>query len=61
MGSRRYFILADRSLSNSTSNVREGIVNNPMPGTWYVEARGTRGYVGRTGDIAAAGRTSRTG
>jgi serine protease AprX len=28
---------------NSTSNVREGIVNDPMPGTWYVEARGTRG------------------
>ncbi|HUR97063.1 MAG TPA: S8 family serine peptidase [Pyrinomonadaceae bacterium] len=28
---------------NSTSNVREGIVNDPIPGTWYVEARGTRG------------------
>lgn len=28
---------------NSTSNVREGIVIDPMPGTWYVEARGTRG------------------
>lgn len=28
---------------NSTSNVREGIVNDPMPGTWYVEARGVRG------------------
>ena len=28
---------------NSTSNVREGVVNDPMPGTWYVEARGTRG------------------
>jgi serine protease AprX len=28
---------------NSTSNVREGIVNDPVPGTWYVEARGTRG------------------
>ena len=28
---------------NSTSNIREGIVNDPMPGTWYVEARGTRG------------------
>ncbi len=28
---------------NSTSNIREGIVNDPIPGTWYVEARGTRG------------------
>ena len=28
---------------NSTSNVREGVVNDPTPGTWYVEARGTRG------------------
>ena len=28
---------------NSTSNVREGIVNDPMPGTWYIEARGVRG------------------
>jgi serine protease AprX len=28
---------------NSTSNVREGVVNDPMPGTWYIEARGTRG------------------
>jgi serine protease AprX len=28
---------------NSTSNVREGVVNDPIPGTWYVEARGTRG------------------
>jgi serine protease AprX len=28
---------------NSTSSVREGILDNPMPGTWYVEARGTRG------------------
>jgi serine protease AprX len=26
-----------------TSNVREVSVNDPMPGTWYVEARGTRG------------------
>ncbi len=26
-----------------TSNQREVIVNNPLPGTWYVEARGTRG------------------
>ena len=34
---------------NSTSNVREGIVNDPIPGTWYVEARGTARYVGRTG------------
>ena len=28
---------------NSTSNVREGVVNDPMPGTWYIEARGVRG------------------
>lgn len=28
---------------NSTSNVREGIVQEPMPGTWYLEARGVRG------------------
>lgn len=28
---------------NSTSNVREGIVNFPAAGTWYVEARGVRG------------------
>jgi serine protease AprX len=28
---------------NSTSNIREGVVNDPIPGTWYVEARGTRG------------------
>jgi len=28
---------------NSTSNVREGVVTDPLPGTWYVEARGTRG------------------
>lgn len=28
---------------NSTSNVREGVVDDPIPGTWYVEARGTRG------------------
>jgi serine protease AprX len=28
---------------NSTSNVREGIVTDPIAGTWFVEARGTRG------------------
>ena len=28
---------------NSTSNIREGVVNDPIPGTWFVEARGTRG------------------
>ena len=28
---------------NSTSNVREGVVNDPIPGTWYIEARGVRG------------------
>ncbi len=26
-----------------TSNQRQVLVENPMPGTWYVEARGTRG------------------
>jgi serine protease AprX len=43
-----------------TSNLREVTVDNPVAGTWQVEARGTRGLSTGAGHFAGRGCTART-